>query len=163
MQLEPKAQVGILHCMKRVRLKAMPVVALSCFAALLLSTGCASKQPQGPEANAGQRIEELKQLVRAEVEDAGRQEAMFAVLDQANREVKAHAEQMQALSEQIEEAGRQYDTSREDMESMLQQQNAEALEILDVLQEAHFEMKELATEEEWAAVVARERKFLGIL
>ena len=130
--------------------------------ALLLGSGCASKKPQGPDYRAQERIQELKQLVEEKVQDPERIEAMMGVLDRANAQVKRQAELLDAQMEAIADASRRYDTSREELETMLANLDEDTLKILDALQVAHFEMKELATEEEWAAVVEQERKFLAI-
>lgn len=130
--------------------------------ALLLDSGCASKKPQGPDHHAQERIQELKQLVEEQVQDPKRVEAMLSLLDRANGQVKRQAELLDEQMEAIADASRRHDTSREELESMLAQVDQDTLKILDVLQEAHFEMKTIATEEEWTAIVEQERKFLGL-
>ena len=138
-------------------------IPLLCLSVLLLFTyGCASKKPQGPDYRAQERIQELKQLVEQKVQDPERVEAMLGVLDRANGQVKLQAELLDTQMEAIADASRRYDTSREELESMLARLDQDTLKILDVLQDAHFEMKQLATEEEWAAVIEQERRFLGI-
>jgi len=129
--------------------------------ALLITASCASK-PSGPEANVDRRLDEYTKLIDEEIKDPERAEKMKALIERLNAEFDRQAEEIRARQRELKEAARSYQSSDAELETILAELRREALDLSKVLQDGHFELRDLVTEEEWKEIVNHRRKILGI-
>jgi len=131
-------------------------------AALTLGSLNCAKEPKTPEAYVDSRVSELKEVAAKEVEDPERIQEITTALDRLRREFEEQAKVVAGLKKDLRETAKRYDATDEELEAILVALQVEGLKLVDVFEEGHYGLRELVTEEEWAAIVNHEKKFLGI-
>ena len=127
----------------------------------LLAVSCASR-PATPAEQFQARIEHYSQRIRDVVEDPARAQQMLDTLDAAEASLETVVKQLEEEREQLIESSRSYEVTDEELERTLRSMQERMLAMTDQLEDAHFALRDLATEEEWSRLIRPSRSFLGI-
>lgn len=148
------------------KMKLGPIIFRSAFCALItvlvIQTGCARNKKALPRDQVLQKIEHLKNNIEEVVDDSDRAAAMIQVLDRADQQVLKFTDSAVSRRESLVATSRDYNATRADLEIILKKIDEDMANILKTLETAHFEMKALASADEWAEIVKKDKKFLGL-
>lgn len=125
----------------------------------LALAGCKSMSPAQATRTA---MDETRAQVTASVADPTKAERMQTLINALEADLEAYAEIRDAHNRALAEANADYDTSREDMQSLYDTFNQDARGMLEKLTGTHLELKALATEAEWAAISGHKHRVGGI-
>lgn len=129
--------------------------------ATLLLASCAS-DTTSPAQQVVERAENFARRIDDCVDDPVRAEKMNAVLAEVSTQFQQRATQLQEAQAQLREAAKSYETSEADLQRGIDRIMLQGIELRTMLEEAHFEIRDLATREEWNQIAKPDGRFLGI-
>ena len=125
------------------------VLAMTCF------FGCKSKDSfvLNPD-----RVDETRSAIRSSVEDPARCDAMLAIVNAMEGEVTAAGSEVKELRQQIVEANRNYDTTREELEQLYADLGVQAERLATSVKVHSLQLREQCTESEWNRITSHKTK-----
>ena len=121
---------------------------------LVSSVACTSSKSQTPADN----LAGLRSAITNEVADAGRADDMLAVVDQMEAAMVDLGKTVDRHQVTIAELYRDYDATRSEVWEALESYQNERREVVDRLVEIHYELKDLARDDEWPKLAKAERR-----
>ena len=127
---------------------------------ICLLVGCSS--PETPKATVNDaRIKDVKERINKHVKDADRATAMHAIVNELRAGLENYQISINAKRNALIQANRNYATTRQELEEIYDSMNGEIVEMMTYAQDAHFRLKQLATETEWNGVAGGRKKLFG--
>ena len=130
--------------------------------ALVLASGCATK----PSDTEGVRRTSASRRCWSSSTRRSRTPARAArikgVLERLGADFDRQAGVLQVAQDRLRTVARKYESTDEQLEAILRDVRAEGVALRELLQDAHFEVHALVTEDEWTRIVNDRRKVLGI-
>jgi hypothetical protein len=123
---------------------------------LLLSLAVApacSSGPKGPEEVFDARIEAYRTRIQSEIGDAERADQLRAVLARVEVEFDRRMTDLRERRLELRERARQYETEEVELEQLYSELGAETRALRGVLEDGHFELRDLLSEREWDVIV----------
>jgi HAMP domain-containing protein len=122
-----------------------------------ITFACRSSAPP----TAGDQLEGLRSEIQKVVTDGERAQTMLAEVGAIERSMEELGQVVKRHSEELRAMAREYDTSREQLEKVLEGFLKERQEVAQELADAHYRLKAQATVEEWKKLAKKEKKALS--
>lgn len=127
---------------------------------ILVATGCSTTPTVEDRYRAS--LESYQRTISQVVSDEDRAERLREIGDQLFRDLLRCTEELNKLVERIEVLNRDYDASREDLETALSDLDRQRQRLMEHLSRARAEAVAVTTSEEWEILVSREASILSL-
>jgi len=97
-------------------------------------------------------FENVRDAAEESIQDKDRAKQVVAITEQADEEFESFTENVEKLSKQLAQMNKDYNMTREEMDSFTIKANKNRKAFLDKYVELRFQMKDLITAEEWQAM-----------
>ena len=126
---------------------------------LLISSGLAGcKSTEESSGLNPERVDKTRAAIRSEIPDAERRQAMLAVVDSFQADVRKILEEAKAIRVQIVEANRDYDTPREQLQQLYDELGIQQDRLVKSVEEHSLKLRTLCSEAEWDKIFAHDDK-----
>ncbi len=120
--------------------------------ALILFTACAAEDTLTPAQKEAQAFADLRSVITAEVDDEHTRADVLALLDALEAEITSMAADMVHSRNEIRRLNADYDTTREEMASYIDEASLRMLAYRQRITEARERMLASTTPEQWKAI-----------
>ena len=136
----------------RRRDRGLSVMGVFCLMLMLVVlSGCKSKVAFG--INTG-RVDKTRSAIEKTINEPERRAAILELVDRFEQGAKAASEEAVAIRAQIIEVNRNYDTTREELETLYDELGRLLQKQADTAKQLSMEARKLCTEEEWKKITA---------
>ena len=97
-------------------------------------------------------FEDIRDAAEESIQDNDRAKQVVSITKQADEEFESFTENVEKLSKQLAQMNKDYNMTREEMDSFSIKANKNRKAFLDKYVELRFQMKDLITAEEWQAM-----------
>jgi uncharacterized membrane protein len=97
-------------------------------------------------------FENIRDAAEEIIKDKDRAKQVISITKQADKEVKSFAENLDKLSKQLAQLNKNYNLTREELDSFSIQAKQNRMAFLEKFIELRFQLKNLVTAEEWQAM-----------
>ena len=129
-------------------------------AGLMLLLSCTSQNLATKEDEGQKVIGELRELIKTEIKDPERQAQILQIVDGVEIEAQKFFKFYQEHDNRITRLNTNYETSREDLEKVIDEFNEKYDAYLKMLIRKRSEMRQLTSIEEWETIMDRESTFI---
>lgn len=103
-------------------------------------------------------LDNVRDTAKEAIQDEDRAKQMIVITMQADKEFKSFTKNVNNLSKQLVQMNKDYNLTREEIDSFYFQADKRRMAFLDKFVEFRFQAKNLVTAEEWQAMYAKIRK-----
>ena len=131
-----------------------------CIAGLILLLSCSNQNLLTKEDKGHKEIVELRELIKTEIKDSDRQVKILQTIDEVEIESQKFFKFYQEHDNRIARLNSNYETSREDLEKVINEFNKKYDAYLKMLIRKRGEMRQLTSRDEWVIIMDRESTFI---
>ena len=141
----------------------LPIRILAMLGASAILFSACSNNPKSPEDIEAQAFDDMRNEVRENIDDPGREADVLAIVDQLQIELKELRETAEQRRQELYELNADYDTTREQFAELLRQYDAELEERHSNFLKTRLEFISATTSDEWSAMVKSNTKAMAAL
>ena len=127
---------------------------------LMLLLSCSNQNLTTKEDKGQTVIVELRELIKTEIKDPKRQAQILQIIDGVEIESQKFFKFYQEHDNRIARLNSNYETSREDLEKVINEFNKKYDAYLKMLIRKRGEMRQLTSRDEWVIIMDRESTFI---
>lgn len=127
---------------------------------LLLFLSCGNQNLVTKDDKGQKVIVELREIVKTEIKDSDRQKKILQIIDEVEIESQTFFKFYQDHDNKIVRLNSNYETSREDLEKVIDEFNKKYDAYLKMLIQRRGKMRQLTSRDEWITIMDRESTFI---